>query len=242
MRVLFALGIYTGLRLGDCVNLDWGAVDLARGFIQLRPRKTKRHGTQVRIAIPPTLRSILAETPASKRRGPIFDELRDEYNAYSFGKGLSLRIQGVFRKCGISTCSAGEGKNKDGKARRAVDVGFHSLRHTYVSLAANAGVPLSVVQSIVGHTNPAMPEHYYHVSDSALRGAAAALPDVTAGAVASPVAPVSAVAEVERPPSAEEAIEGFRAACDRLASAGLSRAQWRKVAGILAGMEKARRA
>ena len=32
--------IYTGLRLGDCALLEWGHIDLARGFISVIPRKT----------------------------------------------------------------------------------------------------------------------------------------------------------------------------------------------------------
>ena len=59
-----------------------------------------------------------------------------------------------------------------------VDVGFQSLRHTFVSISANAGVPLVIVQAIVGHSNPAMTAHYYHKDDNALRSATAAIPDV----------------------------------------------------------------
>ncbi len=58
------------------------------------------------------------------------------------------------------------------------DVSFHSLRHTFVSLAANAGVPLAIVQAIVGHSNPAMTRHYFHESTDALKNAVATLPDV----------------------------------------------------------------
>ena len=108
-------------------------------------------------------------------------------------------VQRVFRKAGIVTQSDAAQRNKDGTPRKAVDVGFHSLRHTYVSLCANAGVPLAVVQSIVGHTSPAMTRHYFHESDEALRGAAAALPDVVgAGAAPALPAPVSVQAGVCR--------------------------------------------
>ena len=40
--------------------------------------------------------------------------------------------------------------------RAVVEVGFHSLRHTFVSLCRAAGAPLSVVEAIVGHASPAM--------------------------------------------------------------------------------------
>lgn len=64
----------------------------------------------------------------------------------------------------------------DGCTRLTPEATFHSLRHTFVSLSANAGVPLPVVQSIVGHTSTAMTRHYYHENVDALRQAVAAIP------------------------------------------------------------------
>jgi integrase len=170
MRVLFAIGIYTGLRLGDAVTLDWGAVDLVRGFIQWKPHKTKRHETIVRIPLFPALAAIFAATPARRRNGPVLPGLAEEYRTRR--THFMETVRQVFVDADIET----RGTRDNGRA--AVDVGFHSLRHTFVSMAANAGVPMSVVQSIVGHTNAAMTAHYFHVSDDALRGAVAVLPDV----------------------------------------------------------------
>ncbi len=178
MRILFAIGIYTGLRLGDAVNLSWGAVDLVRGFIQWIPRKTAKHGTVVRIPLFPALAAILAETPERKRQGLILPKLAEEYGRSR--RYTSERVQRVFAKAGIETqgdTGRSNPKNK-GTTRKAVEVGFHSLRHTFVSLCANAGVPLHLVQAIVGHSQVAMTTHYFHVSDDALRGAVKALPDV----------------------------------------------------------------
>lgn len=169
MRLLFAFGIYTGLRLGDCATMEWGKIDLARGLIMTQPHKTDK--TFVRIPLHPTLGGMLAEIPAAERRGFVLPETAEIYGRNA--SVLTNRIQKTFRRAGIQTSSEAE----DGKKAR-VDVGFHSLRHTFVSLSANAGVPLAVVQSIVGHSNPAMTRHYFHASDDALKGAVAALPDV----------------------------------------------------------------
>lgn len=73
-----------------------------------------------------------------------------------------------------------KGKDKDGKKQRAsADCGFHSLRHTFVSLCAAGGVSQSVVQSLVGHGSPAMTQHYTHIAIETAQKAVAMLPDVT---------------------------------------------------------------
>ena len=180
LRTLFAVGIYTGLRLGDCALLDWGNVDLTRRMISVVPRKTKRHahGKPVVIPIHAVLSAVLAETPPDARTGYVMPKIAEEY-----GRASSLvtrRIQKHFQACGIRTAHK---DNED--ARAVVEVGFHSLRHTFVSLSANAGTPLAVVQAMVGHSNPAMTRHYFHVSENALQNAVKALPNV-GGAVALP--------------------------------------------------------
>ena len=173
MRVLFAVGIYTGLRLGDCALLDWGHVDLIRRKISLIPRKTKRHakGKPVKIKIHRMLAPILEEIPSNMRRGYVLPGIAATY--LKDDSILSRRITAIFRGCGIETSH-----KADGDTRATVDVGFHSLRHTFVSLCANEGVPLAIVQAMVGHSNPSMTEHYLHPSDKALDEAIAALPSI----------------------------------------------------------------
>ena len=59
-KTLFLIGIYTGLRLGDCCTLDWSQIDIARGVIQLVPKKTRRHHQRiVTIPIHPALGQAL---------------------------------------------------------------------------------------------------------------------------------------------------------------------------------------
>jgi integrase len=49
---------------------------------------------------------------------------------------------------------------------------FHDLRHSYVTRAAEAGIPLMVVQAQVGHMSKEMVEHYCHISHAAVHKAA----------------------------------------------------------------------
>ena len=174
MRLLFALGIYTGQRLGDCALLDWGNVDVERGIISLVPKKTARKTGGRRVVVPlhATLAGMLAETPIKKRRGLVLPEIGAAYRRDS--TNITRRVRDVFERCGIQT-----GSKNEKTGRKMVDVGFHSLRHTFVSMSANAGAPMAVVQSLVGHGSPAMTRHYYHESADALKSAVCALPDLT---------------------------------------------------------------
>lgn len=48
---------------------------------------------------------------------------------------------------------------------------FHDLRHSFISWMAEAGVPLPVVQSMVGHMSAAVTRKYTHISNTAARQA-----------------------------------------------------------------------
>ena len=182
MRLLFAIGIYTGLRLHDCALLDWGTVDLVRGIIQLTPNKIKNNASARPVTIPihATLSAMLAETPSKQRTGFVLPKTAARY--LQNDSLIARDIKRVFTKCGIATSANGDeiadGVDKGKHKRAKILVGFHSLRHTYVSLSANAGVPLAIVQAIVGHSNPAMTRHYFHADTQALTNAVAALPNV----------------------------------------------------------------
>ena len=175
MRLLFSVGIYTGQRLGDCALLEWGQVDLIRRHIALIPRKTARKtGRTVIIPLHANLLKMLLEFPPAARVGYVMPQCAAMYRKAA--AALSEKFIRVFRAAGIETATDGA----DGHRKRAL-VSFHSLRHTFVSLAANAGVPLAVVQSIVGHSTVDMTRHYFHESEAALNSAVAALPCVTNG-------------------------------------------------------------
>jgi integrase len=178
MRLLFALGIYTGLRLGDCATLQWGEVDLTRTVIRRVPNKTARHNPRpVVVPIHYALAPMLAETPPEERTGYVLPITAAKYRKDA--PVLSLAIQAHFAANGIRTVKVDTGAGTD--ARAVVEVGFHSLRHTFVSMCRAADAPLSVVEAIVGHSSPAMTQHYTHTSEAAATLAVAALPSVMGG-------------------------------------------------------------
>ena len=188
---LFMIGIYTGLRLGDCCTLDWSCINIGAGIIQLVPTKTRRHahGRPITIPIHQTLgQALLAGAECEVRgaengyadashcalgtshfSGPVLPMISELYRTARWR--VSDRTSAIFRRANIKTSVRIEGRHN-----LVPEATFHSLRHTFVSLAANAGVPLHVVQSIVGHESTAMTRHYYHESVDALRCVVDAIP------------------------------------------------------------------
>ena len=191
---LFLIGIYTGLRLGDCCQLDWSCINLGAGVIQLIPSKTKRHahGKPVTIPIHKTLGAALLESEKLKVKsekldeptannsslftlhsslptGPVLPKICELYRTAHWR--VSDGLARIFNKANITMSVRLEGRKN-----KAPEATFHSLRHTFVSFAANAGVPLHIVQSIVGHESTAMTRHYYHENIDALKSAVNAIP------------------------------------------------------------------
>jgi integrase len=175
LQSLLLLGIYTGLRLGDCCTLRWSEVDLIRRLILRVPGKTaRRKGVPVHIPIHQTLLSFLNRTSVGKRSGFVLPGIAAKYERNSSDVTKELREH--FVACGIQVHKKGTGEGTS--TRAVVEVGFHSLRHSFVSLCRQANAPLAVVEAIVGHSNPAMTRHYTHVGDLAANQAVAALPVV----------------------------------------------------------------
>ena len=177
-HTLFLIGIYTGLRLGDCCRLDWSQINLAQGVIQLVPSKTRRHHQRlVTIPIHPALGQALLASTADRQppvtsyqlAGPVLPTVAEMYSRSRWH--VSHELSRIFRAAHITTSVKLEGRKN-----RTPEATFHSLRHTFVSFAANAGVPLHIVQSIVGHESTAMTRHYYHENLGALRSAVSAIP------------------------------------------------------------------
>ena len=86
--------------------------------------------------------------------------------------GLVCRIREFLQGCGFKVHKEGTGMN----GIRAVPVyGFHSCRHTFVSICRTAGVPDAVIQSVVGKSYPI----YTHIGIEAQRKAVNSMPSAT---------------------------------------------------------------
>jgi integrase len=159
-------------------------VDLARGIIRRVPRKTARRGKVVIIGLPEVLADHLRRL---SRNGPCV--MPDAAALYVRDhRALVLKVQRHLESCGIRTTQPGTGfEVVDGREvhtgqRAVVEAGFHSLRHSFVSLHAQAGTSQPILQQLVGHGSPVMTEIYTHLDADSARNTAATFPLVLTGA------------------------------------------------------------
>ncbi len=161
-RLLITIALHTGMRLSDCAMLKWSSLDMAHGLVSVVPIKTQRTGKAVII---PLARELKAELEKWERTGEyVCAENAAEYQ----NKRLDANMSRYFQRCGITTSEIINGKKR-------IVAGFHSLRHTFVSRAAEAGVTETTIAKIVGHSTVDMTRHYTHVSAEALKAEMAKL-------------------------------------------------------------------
>lgn len=159
MRTLCMIGLYTGLRLGDAVTLKWSEIDFDNSIISRLPNKTKKLRKNVEIPLLGGLRNELLRVKATQKKGEtyVLPEMAEKYLVTP--ASLSLAVQAFFRKAGIETMVS-----RDGVTRKSTVYGFHSFRHSFVTLCAANGIPMNVVMELVGHRSVMVHEIYQHAS------------------------------------------------------------------------------
>lgn len=168
---LCLIGCYTGLRLGDAATLRWEKIDMERRVIITRPQKTQKYETEVALPIHPKLYAMFQLLPT--RSGYLLPEMAQLHLMH--GSLLSRKIEEAFTNAGFKT-----NIKIDGRKWRANQYGFHSFRHSFVSMCGKSG-NIALVQSMVGHLSKDMTMHYFHGNLDASRQLVDTLPDITSG-------------------------------------------------------------
>jgi integrase len=143
IRLLFE----SALRVAELSRLEAGDVDLAERTVRVREGK----GGKDRLAlIGEDLAQLLRVHLGDRTRGPLFTSSR--------GTRLSIRrIQSLVR---------------DAARRADIDqkrISPHTFRHSWATMARNAGLPLDTVQALLGHANPRTTELYARLALSRAR-------------------------------------------------------------------------
>lgn len=152
---------YTGLRIGEAVNLKWSDVELLGGVIRVRDESFSNK--------PVSRRRTLKD--GESRNVPIHHQLGEHLKARE-GNGYVLRgVKGgqqnvnyareQFVELVIEPLSS-EFPSSNEEIGFA-DGRFHSFRHFFVSEAFAAGIPESDIRDWVGHSDSKIVELYRHL-------------------------------------------------------------------------------
>ncbi len=156
LRDIILVAVATGLRRGELLNLRWADLDLDARRLLVRHRDGFRTKGNAERRVPlagealNTLRRMEAEREGDLD-GPVFVDRR----------GLPLKPARVSHRFKDMARLAGLDER----------IHFHSLRHTCGSWLAMKGVPMRMIQAILGHSTVSVTERYSHLAPDALDAA-----------------------------------------------------------------------
>ncbi len=145
-----------GFRLGDAVSLRWEQVNLEHGVVYHRPGKERRDraAKKKEHVMSSELWEWLKRSPGIGK-APLCPSLADSRPGGR--SGLSMEFRSLLDRAGIKASNVAS----NGAKRAFYDVGFHALRHTFVSRATKHGMPEDARLSHVGHSR-AVHAQYTH--------------------------------------------------------------------------------
>ena len=142
------LCLYTGLRIGELLALEWGDIDFVKGIISVSKSCHYGHnknGDYERVVDTPKTSHSVRIIPIPKQLIPLLKNHKkacaSEYVISDNGKAVAVRsyqrsFELLQKRLNIS--------------RR----GFHALRHTFATRAIECGVDVKTLSEILGHKNP----------------------------------------------------------------------------------------
>ena len=174
-RRAIVTSIGTGLRRGELLALRWGDVDVEAGLLTVQ-RAIERVDGGTRFKDPKTKRSrrtiSLPRFVADRLRRHRIDQAQ-WFLKHRLGRTSAETL--VFERAGEAWVpnTFNTAFTRTLRDAGVPHVRLHDLRHTFASMALEAGVDLKTVSNALGHsTISTTADIYAHVTDSLMRDAA----------------------------------------------------------------------
>lgn len=173
-RGAILFGYFTGARLFDVANIVWNAIDLPARTITYRAKKT---GKLVTVPIHPDLENYLLELKAPDTgKAFVFPKLAAR-GTTGGRNGLSMTFSRIMERAGVTGEVLRKAK-EGGQGRTVRTLTYHSLRHSFNSAMANAGVSQEIRMKLTGHLSAEMNKGYTHHELEPLRAAVGSIPGI----------------------------------------------------------------
>ena len=139
--LILKLMYFSGLRNSEIQNLKIGDIDVEKSLLKASKRGKKRS-----VPLPKALITELNEYTGHRGGGPVFRG-RDEK-----GRISDRHIRRIVKDYA-----------KAANVRKYEEIHPHTLRHSYATHLQNSGVPLNVIQSLLGHERIETTTIYTHM-------------------------------------------------------------------------------
>ena len=168
---------FTGFSLGDLVTLRRVNVDLKQKTISIKRRKT---GKPVTVPISDSMAESLKALWPVKAEEYFWPVEANKYLTTG-ASSFSQSFHDIMATCGLVEPRATGAKVGTGKGRSAkrdmAGVGFHCLRHTFVTNLKMSGAMDSVAKELAGHGSSAISAVYTHLPAKTLADAISRIPE-----------------------------------------------------------------
>lgn len=173
-QAFYAMAFGCGLRFGELCGLQWGDIEWQARKVNIKRQAVTIAGS-VRVKVPKTSHSVrTVDVPEN-----VIEHLTT-HRALRLRQGLAGHDCLVFGTKHGTPYKRGNFYAQEWRSRlsdlKLTHRGIHNTRHTFATLAIQAGVPIPVVSKALGHASPATTMKIYaHVLKSAENGAAIAM-------------------------------------------------------------------